>query len=193
MLFVVKNESRIFSYDDRKTESYYSMLNEITTIEIKEGITKIGDYSMKGLSKVTEIIINKTIERIGMNVFEDCISLIVINVNSENEYLISNEGILFNKDKTELIQYPIGNSRTNYTIPEETETIRIGSSTICYKLEDILVNENNQHFISIEWVLLDYDKTKLTILSIEINSLRYYSSSTSFEKNIINKIPSDIL
>ena len=84
-----------------------------------------------------------------MYVFEDCISLIVINLNSENEYLISNEGILFNKDKTELIQYPIGNSRTNYTIPEETETIRIRSSTICYKLENIEVNENNQHFVSI--------------------------------------------
>ena len=73
---------------------------------------------MKGLSKVTEIIISKTIERIEMNVFEVCTSLIAINVNSENEYLISNEGILFNKDKTELIQYPIGNERTNYTIPE---------------------------------------------------------------------------
>ena len=108
--------------------------------------------------------------------------------------MISNEGILFNKDKTKLIQYPIGNQRTSYTIPKETEIIRIriGSLTICYKLENIEVNENNQHFISVEWVLLDYDKTKLTILSIEINSLRYYSSSTSFEKNIINKIPSDI-
>ena len=155
MMFVVKNESRIFSYDDRKTESYYSMLNEITTIEIEEEITKIGDYSMKGLSKVTEITINETIERIGMNVFEVCTSLIAINVNSENEYLISNEGILFNTDKTELIQYPIGNSRTNYTIPEETETIRIGALTNCYKLEDILVNENNQHFISVERILLD--------------------------------------
>ena len=76
------------------------MLNEITTIEIKEEITKIGDYSMKGLSKVTEIIINKIVERIGMNVFEVCISLIVINVNSENEYLISNEGILFNQNQS---------------------------------------------------------------------------------------------
>ena len=74
--------------------------------------------------------------------------------------MISNEGILFNQNKSELIQYPIGNSRTNYTIPEETETIRIGSSTNCYKLEDILVNENNQHFISIEWVLLDYSIIK---------------------------------
>ena len=75
-----KNESGIISYDDRKTESYYSMLNEITTIEIKEEITKIGDYSMKGLSKVTEIIINKIVERIGMYVFEDCISLIATKV-----------------------------------------------------------------------------------------------------------------
>ena len=46
-----------------------------------------------------------------MNVFEDCRSLSTINVNSENEYFISNEGVLYNHDKTELIQYPIGNSK----------------------------------------------------------------------------------
>ena len=109
MMFVVKNESGIICYDNKKIESYYSISNEITSIKIKEGITEIGDYSMKGLTKVTEITISKTVERIGMNLFEDSISLSSINVNSENEYLISNEGILFNTDKTELIQYPIGN------------------------------------------------------------------------------------
>ena len=90
-----------------------------------------------------------------MNVFEDCTSLSSINVNSQSEYLISNNGVLFNHDKTELIQYPIGNQRTNYTIPEETETIRIGLLTYCYKLENIEVNENNQHFISVERILFD--------------------------------------
>ena len=89
---------------------------------------------MKGLTKVTEITISKTIERIGMNVFEDCRSLSTINVNSENEYFISIEEVLFNHDKSELIQYPIGNQRTSYTIPEETEIIRIGSITDCYKI-----------------------------------------------------------
>ena len=59
-----------------------------------------------------------------MYVFEDCISLIVINVNSENEYLISNEGILFNKDKSELIQYPKAKTETSYTIPSEVKIIK---------------------------------------------------------------------
>ena len=147
---IIYGKGEIPNYTKYELPEWNKYKDQITRIEIKEGITEIGDYSMKGLSKVTEITISKTIERIGMYVFEDCISLIVINVNSENEYLISNEGILFNKDKSELIQYPIGNQRTNYTIPEETETIRIESSTICYKLENIEVNENNQHFISIE-------------------------------------------
>ena len=40
--------------------------------------------------------------------------------------------------------------RTSYTIPEETEIIRKGSLSNCYKFENIQVNENNQHFISIE-------------------------------------------
>ena len=43
------------------------------------------------------------------------------------------------------------NKRTNYTIPEETEIIRIGSSTNCYEIENNEDNENNQHFISVEW------------------------------------------
>ena len=41
-------------------------------------------------------------------------------------------------------------------------------------------------------ILFDYDKTELTILSIKINPFIYYSSTTSFEKNIIKIIPSDI-
>ena len=49
-----------------------------------------------------------------------------------------------------IIQYPIGKQQTSYTILEEIEIIRIGSITNCYKIENIEVNENNQHFISIE-------------------------------------------
>ena len=102
-----------------------------------------------------EIQLPKSLEKIDFKkVFENC-EEIKIEIEDENEYLISNEGILFNKDKTELIQYPIGNSRTNYTIPEETKRIRVGLLTNCYKLENIQVNENNQHFISVERILFD--------------------------------------
>ena len=110
----------------------------------------MNDYAFRNCINLKEIQFPKSLKKIDFKkIFENC-KEVKIEIEEENEYLISNEGILFNKDKTELIQYPIGNSRTNYTIPEETETIRIGSSTNCYKLEDILVNENNQHFISIE-------------------------------------------
>ena len=78
-----------------------------------------------------EIQLPKSLEKIDFKkVFENCTE-VKIEIEDENEYLISNEEILFNQNKSELIQYPIGNQRTSYTTPEETETIRIGSLTNC--------------------------------------------------------------
>jgi hypothetical protein len=108
---IIYGKGEIPNYTKYELPEWNTYKDQIITIEIKEGIIEIGDYSMKGLTKVTEITISKTVERIGMNVFEDCKSLSTINVKSENEYFISIEGILFNHDKSELIQYPIGNSK----------------------------------------------------------------------------------
>ena len=85
------------------------MIIESVTFVSNSKLTTINDYAFRNCINLKQIQLPKSLEKIDFkNVFEDCISLIVINVNSENEYLISNEGILFNKDKTELIQYPIG-------------------------------------------------------------------------------------
>jgi len=38
-------------------------------------------------------------------------------VASDNEFLSSQDGVIFNKDKTELLWYPIGKPDTSYTVP----------------------------------------------------------------------------
>ena len=50
-----------------------------------------------------------------------------INVVSENKYYSSEDGVLFNKDKTEFIKWPQGKSLTEYTVPGTVKTIKGGS------------------------------------------------------------------
>lgn len=91
----------------------------ITDIIISDDVTKIGDLAFYNCEELTSIIISKNIISIGYKVFESCYALSNITVEMDNATYSSDEfGVLFNKDKTVLIQYPIGNTRTNYTVPD---------------------------------------------------------------------------
>ena len=52
-----------------------------------------------------------------------CRRLENITVSPENKTYSSVDGVLFNKDKSELLAYPIGNKRSSYTIPDGVEKI----------------------------------------------------------------------
>ncbi len=61
----------------------------------------------------------------------------------ENPYFSSNEdGLLLSKDKTEIIQYPLGNTRTEYTIPEYITTIGALSFGQNFELNSVTIGSN---------------------------------------------------
>jgi hypothetical protein len=66
---------------------------------------------------------------IGQNAFSHGDSLEKIEVDSKNNNYASVDGVLFDKEKTTLIQYPIGNSRTTYKIPNSVTSI--GENAFC--------------------------------------------------------------
>lgn len=57
-----------------------------------------------------------------------CYSLTEINVDDNNSVYSSQDGVLFNKDKTELLKYPEGNVRREYTVPDGVISIVDNSS-----------------------------------------------------------------
>ena len=56
-------------------------------------------------------------------VFDYCFSLTSIQVEKENKFLKSEDGVLFSKDGTTIIKYPSGRSNTNYIVPDGVQTI----------------------------------------------------------------------
>ena len=75
------------------------------------------------------------------NVFSD-FSINNIFVDKGNENFCSVDGVLFNKNMTELILYPKGKTRDFYSVPKSVTKIRKGAFEDCNKLEKIILPEN---------------------------------------------------
>ncbi|MDR2971569.1 MAG: leucine-rich repeat protein [Bacteroidales bacterium] len=71
----------------------------------------------------TSYIISSNVTKIEDGAFSCCAYLTSIEVESGNNNYASEDGILFNKDKTTLISYPIGKTETSYMIPNCITTI----------------------------------------------------------------------
>ena len=108
---------------DFTSPPWYSMRSNIKTLVINPGVTSIGNaafYDCYGLTGVLSI--PNSITSIGTSAFYHCYGFTAINVDENNLNFSSDNGILFNKDKTELIQCPAGKTGT-LTIPNSVKTI----------------------------------------------------------------------
>jgi len=74
---------------------------------------------------------------IGNSPFRYCSSLTSIDVTEGSTHYVSENGILFNHDKTLLINYPVANDRTSYTIPDSVESIGGSAFFGCTNLESV--------------------------------------------------------
>lgn len=96
----------------------------LTNIKFGEDLAKIGEQSFYNCSSLKSVVINKNLTSIGGLAFYDCTLLQSFTVDVDNiAYASDSYGVLFNKEMTTLIQYPIGNARKTYTIPESVVTV----------------------------------------------------------------------
>lgn len=103
-------------------------------------VTSIGIQAFIYCKSVESITIPDSVTSIGEMAFTYCSNLKSITVDSDNTAFSSDEsGILFNKNKTELILYPAGDSRRNYVIPDNVTTIGMAAFAFCKNLESVTI------------------------------------------------------
>ena len=108
--------------------------NSVTTIS-KEA------FSSAFSDEFTSITIPAGVKSIGYCAFRESTAK-SIEVNSNNPNYSSQDGVLFNKNKTVLVQYPIGNTRTSYNIPNSVKTISDWSFSSAESIKSVIIPDS---------------------------------------------------
>ena len=114
----------------------------LTSIAIPDSVTSIGGWAFINCALLTSMIIPNSVTSIGDEAFSGCSSLTSVDVAAGNPNYISENGVLFNKAKTELIQYPAGKLDTSYTIPNSVTSISEGAFEDCAALTSITIPDS---------------------------------------------------
>mgnify|MGYP001061392332 FL=1 len=123
-----KDKTKLICYPRSKVDNSYNIPNSVKSI---------GNDTFLGCNKLTSITIPNSVTSIGERVFAGCSSLTAINVAEANKFYSSVDGVLFNKDKTELICYPPRKVDDSYSIPNSVTSIGASAFIYCSNLTNI--------------------------------------------------------
>lgn len=106
---------------------------------IPEGIRKLGNWALRGIEHLESVCIASTVTYISSSAFSDCSEIKSFSVSDENNDYYSKDGVLFNKEMTNLIAFP-PNRSGEYSIPDTVRTISYGAFRNCKGLTKIVLN-----------------------------------------------------
>lgn len=127
-------------------------------MQLPDSLGEIGAHALTACRQLRSVHLSPQITE--PPVLNGCKSLRAITVSPDNPALSAKNGILFNKDGTELRRCPQGKPG-RLLIPAETRTIAAGALYGCGSLTEIRVEEGNSAFSDQDGVLFDTERTCL--------------------------------
>lgn len=137
--------------------------SNLKEVILEEGIEEISGRAFDSCSKIKEWKLPKSLKRIGPGAFQSTgveefnipenvesiaatfissSNLSRINVDSNNKYFTSVDGILFDKDSTRLIKYPENRDGSSYEVPNTVNTIDANAFGSCKNLQTIVIADS---------------------------------------------------
>jgi len=127
------DETELVCYPRGKAETSYT---------VPSGTVKVCDRAFSGCASLISITIPQSVISIGDGVFSGCTSLSEIKVDNGNRMFCSEDGILYNADKTEIVCYPAGKKEKMHTIPSKITKIWNYAFATCKALNSITIPDS---------------------------------------------------
>lgn len=106
-------------------------------------VTEIASGTFSGCAEITSIYIPETVKKAEIGFIANYSALEKIIVAENNQYYSSDEhGVLFDKAKSKLLQYPVCNAATEYKIPDGVTTICESAFARAKKLTSIIIPDS---------------------------------------------------
>ncbi len=154
---------------------------DLISIIIPNSVTSIEPEAFKDCKNLKTVIIPSSVTSIADGAFKGCMNLITIIVDRKNSKYSSDNGMLFNYDKTKLIAYPsaiiadipngvttIGNNAFNdcenlasIILPRSIVSIEYNAFWGCLNLTNIIIDKDNIIYSSKNGIIFDFYKTRL--------------------------------
>ena len=162
----------------------------LKSITIPSSVVSIGMSVFSKIDELTKIVIPSSVTSIGSNAFGGCTNLADIKVESMNTVYSSDNGVLYNKGSTELIQVPGG--KENISIIDTTKVIGDSSFYKCNKLTSVTIPSGVTKIMDADFGSC----TNLSEILIQQGNT-YYSSSNDgkmiFGYEVVNETPTNEL
>jgi len=114
---------------------------------IPDSVKYADGYAFNGCPYLTSLTFAKNQEYLDEMDFNGCESLTNLAVNAGDATYVSEDGVIFNKEKTTLVLFPPGRKGT-YTIPASVTSINDIALDGCNKLTRIDVDPSNNNYSS---------------------------------------------
>lgn len=187
--FMYCSELKTVTLPDAVTEicdNAFEGCSNLASVALPEGVRTIGAGAFMSCSELIALDIPASVTSIGEDVVSGCKKLESITVAEKNLNYTSVDGVLYNKDVTELIVCPAGSLKKDFRIPETVRSVLAGSfrnvinlnslmipasvnqisdSAImgCQDLVSIAVADDNSVYASDDGILYDKNKTLLIL------------------------------
>ncbi len=174
----------------------------LENVILGEGIEEIGGRVFGACKKVEEWILPKSLKKIGPYAFYDSTvkkfnipeniesisptflsssNLIEITVDSNNKNFASVDGVLFDKNVTQLVKYPEKKEVATYTIPNTVISINDNAFQGCYKIQNLVISDSIEKIGPLAF-------ESATINTIKIGSRVSNIDEKAFDEAVISTI-----
>lgn len=199
---------KIGNWWDNVNGQVFNGCSNLEEVILEEGIEEISGRAFDACSKVKEWKLPKSLKRIGPRAFQSIgveefnipenvesiaatfissTKLARINVDLNNKYFKSLDGILFDKDSTKLIKYPENRDGISYEVPNTVKTIDANAFISCKNLQEITIADSVEKIGDSAFYASSLQKIHLGGGITNINNKPFYLASNLTSINVITE------